>query len=63
MKTIALVELGSGEKFYVEDPPKGNPENWIQNYVYDVDEVEFVEVLEVGKTLEMWSNPDCCSEE
>lgn len=63
MRTIALIYMSDGEEFFVENPPKGEVESWIGNYVYNPDDVEHVEICKLGDTLKMWSNPDCSSED
>jgi hypothetical protein len=59
---IALVEMGDGSEFFIDNAPSGKIESWIGDYVYDIGQVEFVEVIEVKGSVQFWSNPDCCSE-
>lgn len=64
MTRIALVFMDdAGDNFFITDCPNGNPENWIENFVYSIENVEHVEVYELGKMLAHWSNPDSSSEE
>lgn len=64
MQRIALVFMdSSGDNFFIEDCPEGPPENWIGRFVYDKATVEHVEVYELGKCLNIWSNPDVSSKE
>ena len=56
---IALVFMGDPmDNFFIENAPPGPPEKWINKFVNDVTEVEFVEVYEIGKTYAHWANPD-----
>lgn len=51
------------DNFFIENCPIGNPEKWIEKYVYSKSDVEYVDVYELGKMLEAWANPDSSSEE
>jgi len=51
------------DNFFIENPPIGKPEKWIDRYVYDVANVEDVIVHELGGLVENWANPDSSSEE
>jgi hypothetical protein len=31
-------------------------------YLQGLDDVEYVELVTIGETVDRWSNPDCCSE-
>ena len=53
----------SEDNFFIESCPKGNPEKWIENYVYTKSDVEYVDVYELGKVLQAWANPASSSEE
>lgn len=63
MRTIALIYMSDGDEFFVENPPNGDIQSWIGNRINNPDDVEFVELCQLGKTLKMWSNPDCSSED
>lgn len=56
MKRIALVYMMDGDNFFIEDCPEGNPEEWIDRYVY-VSNVSDVDVWEVGNMIGSWTNP------
>jgi hypothetical protein len=64
MQRIALVYMNDSEdNFFIENPPNGKPEKWIDRYVYDISNVENVMVYELGGLVGNWSNPDSSSEE
>lgn len=64
MKRIALVFMNDSEdNFFIEDCPKGDPSKWIDRYVYNINDVEFVDVHEVGRMVENWINPDSSPED
>lgn len=64
MQRIALVYMNdTADNFFIEDCPNGNPETWIDRYVYDISNVEHVMVYELGGLVENWSNPDSSPEE
>ena len=61
-ETIALVFMAdSNDSFFIENPPKGNPEDWISAFANKSD-VEYVEVVERGSRLKSWSNSNVCPE-
>lgn len=51
------------DNFFIENCPQGNPEKWIESFVYTKSDVEYVDVYELGKMLEGWTNPNSSSEE
>jgi hypothetical protein len=56
---IALVFMGDDQdNFFIENPPPGRPEAWIDKFVNDVADVEFVQVFERGSPYAYWSNPN-----
>lgn len=64
MQRIALVYMDtSDDNFFIEDCPEGSPKKWIGRYVYDESTVEDVDVYELGKLLESWSNPEASTNE
>jgi len=60
---IALVYMDDGNNFFIENPPNGNPETWIDHHVYSISNVENVIVYDLGGVVENWVNPDVSSEE
>jgi hypothetical protein len=64
MQRIALVFMNdSADNFFIENCPTGNPEKWIENYVYTKSDVEYVDVYELGNMVANWANPDSSSED
>ncbi len=64
MQRIALVYMNDAkDNFFIENAPKGDPETWIDGYVYDISNVGHVMVYELGGLVENWSNPDSSPEE
>ena len=63
-ETIALVFMAdSNESFFIENPPKGPPEKWIERFVNDITQVEYVKVETLTLApLHAWSNPNVCPE-
>lgn len=60
---IALVFMADDmDNFFIENPPSGPPEKWIDRYVNNIEEVEFVEVYIKGDRHALWSNPNCSPE-
>lgn len=60
---IALVFMGNDkDNFFIEHPPKRPPSTWIHKFVDNVDLVEFVEVIQRGKTVANWANPNSNTE-
>ena len=60
---IALVYMDDeDENFFIEDPPKGNPETWIDRFAYP-ESVEHVIVFERGETVHCWANPNVSEEQ
>jgi len=56
---IALVFMGNPtDNFFLEDAPAGPPEKWIDRYVHNIEDVEFVEVFQRGEPHAYWSNPN-----
>ena len=64
MQRIALVYMNdTKDNFFIENAPKGDPEKWIDRYVYNISDVEYVFVHELGDLVENWANPDSSPEE
>ena len=62
-ETIALVFMAdSTDSFFIENPPAGPPEKWIGKFVTEIEQVEYVIVLERGETKAHWSNPNASPE-
>ena len=60
---IALVFMADpDDNFFVENAPKGDPFKWIERYVHNVEDVEFVQVVVSSGQHACWSNPNCCPE-
>lgn len=60
---IALVFMAdSSDNFFIEDAPKGDPSTWIDRYVHNIEDVEFVQVNVCGGQHACWSNPNCSPE-
>ena len=59
----ALVFMADpSDNFFIEDAPKGDPSKWIDRYVHNIEDVEFVQVNVCGGQHAYWSNPNCCPE-
>jgi hypothetical protein len=52
----------SADNFFIEDAPKGDPASWIDRYVYNIEDVEYVQVMISSGLHASWSNPNCCPE-
>lgn len=64
MEKIALVYMSdSRENFFIEDCPEGNPEDWIDRFVGNVEDVEHVIVHELGDITTSWTNPNTAPED
>ena len=60
---IALVFMAdSSYNFFIENAPNGDPSKWIDRYVYNIEDVEFVQVNVCGGQHAYWSNPNCSPE-
>jgi hypothetical protein len=55
--------MGDMNNFFIENPPNGNPETWIDHHVQSMSQVEHVIVYELGGVVENWANPDVSSED
>ena len=60
---IALVYMGDMNNFFIENPPNGNPETWIDRHVQSMSQVEHVIVYELGGVVKNWANPDVSPED
>jgi hypothetical protein len=62
-ETIALVFMDDEQdSFFIENPPKGNPEKWISRFA-DKNHVEHVKVVMRGERVSEWMNPNVSVEE
>jgi hypothetical protein len=63
IETIALVFMDDEQdSFFIENPPKGNPEKWISRFA-DKNHVEHVKVVMRGERVSEWMNPNVSVEE
>lgn len=63
-ETIAIVFMAdSNDSFFIENPPEGPPEKWVDKFVTEIEQVEYVDVFVRGSRLHWWSNPNVCPEQ